>query len=242
MKTGSIYIIKNKINDKVYIGQTTMTVHERFMSHKKPSVLKQRSTYKLYNAMNKYGVDNFYVETLEENVPLDKLDELEIQYILQYNSYNNGYNSTPGGDGRIINKINNEEEVLKMAQNGVKAQDIANIFNVDKATIFRTLHKLGFYYHTNQEKIVELFNQGYSNIEISELLNCDSHTVTRRLQKDNIHKRRLPLNKRINFNYQNLFNDYQNNMPIDELCSKYDLSKTVLWRTLKEYNIPKRHN
>ncbi len=59
MRTGSIYIIKNTINDKVYIGQTTMTVHERFMSHKKPCVLKQRSTYKLYNAMNKYGSDNF---------------------------------------------------------------------------------------------------------------------------------------------------------------------------------------
>jgi len=40
MRTGSIYIIKNTINDKVYIGQTTMTVHERFMSHKKPCVLK----------------------------------------------------------------------------------------------------------------------------------------------------------------------------------------------------------
>ena len=51
MKVGSIYIIKNKINDKVYIGQTTMTVHERFMVHLKPSTQKIRRNYKLYNAI-----------------------------------------------------------------------------------------------------------------------------------------------------------------------------------------------
>jgi group I intron endonuclease len=242
MRTGSIYIIKNKINDKVYIGQTTMTVHERFMSHKKSSVLKQRSTYKLYNAMNKYGVDNFYVETLEENVPLEKLDELEIKYISQYNSYNDGYNSTPGGDGRIINKINNEEEVLKMAQKGIKAQEIADTFGINKATIFRTLHKLGFYYHASQEEIKELFDLGFTNIEIGELLKCDPDTVTRRLQKEGIRKHRLPLNKRENFDYQGLFNDYQNNFPISKLCEKYDLSESVLRRTLKEHNIPNRTN
>lgn len=242
MRTGSIYIIKNKINDKVYIGQTTMTVHERFMTHKKPSVLKQRSTYKLYNAMNKYGIDNFYVETLEENVPLEKLDELEIKYISQYNSYNDGYNSTPGGDGRIINKINNEEEVLKMAQKGIKAQEIADTFGVNKATIFRTLHKLGFYYHVSQEEIKELFDLGFTNIEIGELLKCDPDTVTRRLQKEGIRKHRLPLNKRENFDYQGLFNDYQNNFPISKLCEKYDLSESVLRRTLKEHSIPNRTN
>lgn len=242
MRTGSIYIIKNKINDKVYIGQTIMSVHERFMSHKKPSVLKQRSTYKLYNAMNKYGIDNFYVETLEENVPLDELDELEIKYISQYDSYNNGYNSTPGGDGRLINKINNEEKVLKMAQKGIKAQEIADVFNVNKATIFRTLHKLGFYYHASQEEMKELFNLGFTNLEIGELLKCDPDTVTRKLQKEGIRKHRLPLNKRENFDYQGLFNDYQNNIPISKLCEKYDLSKSVLRRTLKEHNIPNRTN
>ena len=72
-QTGSIYIIRNTINDKVYIGQTTMTVMERFKNHLKPSTCKQRSTYKLYNAMNKYGKENFYVETLESNIPVGEL-------------------------------------------------------------------------------------------------------------------------------------------------------------------------
>lgn len=61
-QTGSIYIIRNKINDKVYIGQTTMTVHERFMYHLKPSVHKKRGTYKIYNAMAKYGKKIFMLK------------------------------------------------------------------------------------------------------------------------------------------------------------------------------------
>lgn len=55
MRTGSIYIIKNTVNDKVYIGQTTMTVHERFMVHMKPSTAKLKRNCKLYNAVTKYG-------------------------------------------------------------------------------------------------------------------------------------------------------------------------------------------
>jgi len=121
----------------------------------------------------------FYVETLEENVPIDQLDELEIKYISQYDSYNNGYNSTPGGDGRVINKINNEAELLKLAEAGMPAQEIADRFNVNKATIFRTLHKLDFYYHANHDEIKELFNSGLTNIEIGKLLKCDPLTVTR---------------------------------------------------------------
>lgn len=66
MRTGSIYIIKNTVNPKVYIGQTTMSVKERFAAHKKPVTRKKRSSYKLYNAMNKYSVENFYVETLKK--------------------------------------------------------------------------------------------------------------------------------------------------------------------------------
>lgn len=72
VRTGSIYIIKNTVNDKVYIGQTTTTVHERFMAHMKPSTSKMRHTYKLYNAILKYGADKFYVETLLENIPISE--------------------------------------------------------------------------------------------------------------------------------------------------------------------------
>ena len=49
--------------------------------------------------MKKYGVDNFYMEILERNVPNNNLDEREKYYIDKFNSFHNGYNETIGGEG-----------------------------------------------------------------------------------------------------------------------------------------------
>ena len=104
---GYIYKYENNLNHKVYIGQTIHLVN-RQQEH------KSRSAYvknKFYNAVRKYGWDNFNfqviaevsAESYKELVKL--LDNLEIQYIQQYDSYNHGYNSTLGGGngaGRIM--------------------------------------------------------------------------------------------------------------------------------------------
>lgn len=217
-----------------------MTVHERFMTHMKPSTIKKKSTYKIYNAVQKYGPENFYVETLEENIPLEYLDQKEIEYIAEYDSYVNGYNSTPGGDGRIINKLNNEEELLLLAQSGIGAKEIADMFCVNKATIFRTLHKLGFFYQTDKNEIIRLSEEGLSNIDIAEKLGCHVATVSRALIKAGKARRKKRIDKRDNFDFDELFNDYNNQMPIDDICSKYNLSKTTFNRIRKEHGIPRR--
>ena len=230
MRTGSIYIIKNTVNDKVYIGQTTMTVHERFMAHMKPSTVKSRGTYKLYNAVNKYGSDKFYVETLEENVPLELLDDREIELIAKYDSYRNGYNTTPGGDGRIINKLTDEDELLRLAKEGHSTIEIADVFGVNKATVIRTLHKLEFYYRPDQALICELAESGMQNKEIAELLNCHPGTVSRALKRADKRKHRQPMKKRASFDYESMLNDYYSQMPIGELCDKYGITKTTFYR------------
>ena len=60
---GEVYIIKNNINDKVYIGQTIQGYKNRFYSHKHESKSIDRP---LYRAFKKYGFDNFYIELLED--------------------------------------------------------------------------------------------------------------------------------------------------------------------------------
>ena len=134
-----------------------MTAYQRFQSHIKPSNVEAKSSYKLYDAMKKYGTDKFYVETLEEDVPIDKLNEREIKWIADYDSFNNGYNGNPGGDGRIINCINHEAEVLELAKRGISTPKIAEMFGVHNATIIRTLHKLGFYYRVDPAEICEKY-------------------------------------------------------------------------------------
>ena len=232
-RTGSIYIIRNTVNDKVYIGQTTMTVHERFKNHLKPSNTKRRKSYKIYNAIEKYGRDKFFVETIESGIPIEELDEKEIEYIHMYDSFRHGYNSTPGGDGRIINKLNNEEEMLALAKRNVTAKDIADIFGVNKVTVFRTLHKLGFYYHVTPSDILELDDKHLSITEIADALGCHKDTVSRCLKKNNRRRHKEPFRTRTDIDYGALIFDYECYMPIEELCEKYRLSKSVLYRLFK---------
>ena len=93
---GYIYKITNKVNDKIYIGQTVKTVEKRFQQHKNNSNKTYFSQIVLYRAFNKYGIENFICEEIEE-VPNELLDEREKYWINYYDSYFNGYNSTLGG-------------------------------------------------------------------------------------------------------------------------------------------------
>lgn len=91
-----IYIIKNKFNNKVYIGQTVNPQH-RWEQYK--SVVKKMPDSQLITkAMSKYGFDNFWMEILESNI--ENYDEREIYWIKKYNSIApNGYNIAKGGKG-----------------------------------------------------------------------------------------------------------------------------------------------
>ena len=94
---GCIYVIKNKINDKVYVGQTVKAMDERWREHIYNANAGQRDQL-IYLAMRKYGVQNFYIELLTTTDEQQSLDELEIAYVKQLNSVSpNGYNMTIGG-------------------------------------------------------------------------------------------------------------------------------------------------
>ena len=77
---GYIYCITNILNQKKYIGKTTKTVEQRFKEHCNDSKRKRCEKRPLYNAMNKYGINNFIVETLKE-CDNDKLEKYEQYYI-----------------------------------------------------------------------------------------------------------------------------------------------------------------
>ena len=92
-----IYKVTNLINNKVYIGQTK-NIRKRFKNHHIVDYRnKQNCCYntKFYQALRKYGLENFQVDVLE--LTNEELDRKEIQYIEQYDSFKNGYNSTKGG-------------------------------------------------------------------------------------------------------------------------------------------------
>lgn len=94
---GNLYIIRNTVNDKVYIGKTYKTIEWRFKEHIRQAKNKSKTPYKLQKAILKYGADKFYIELIDK-FEAGILEEKEIEYIAKYDSYHNGYNSTLGGD------------------------------------------------------------------------------------------------------------------------------------------------
>ena len=108
-----IYKITNNINNKIYIGKTEFDIQKRFKEHCRDSK-KEYKNRPLYNAMNKYGIEHFKIEEIEEcNNP----EERERYWIEYYNSFKNGYNATLGGDGKAYIDYNLVLETYKQLQN-----------------------------------------------------------------------------------------------------------------------------
>ncbi len=92
-----IYIVKNTVNDMVYIGQAKNT-YERWKGHKTAAKTGHfHGRCLLYDAMRKYGIDKFHYEILEKQIP--NYNEREQYWISFYNSVTpNGYNLLSGGE------------------------------------------------------------------------------------------------------------------------------------------------
>lgn len=108
--TKSIYIIKNDINDKVYIGQA-IDVKRRFQAHCKPSSAFVENDL-LAKAIQKYGKSHFWYEVLETDI--DNYNDREKYWIKFYNSIRpNGYNILNGGEEPpILSGTNHPEAKL----------------------------------------------------------------------------------------------------------------------------------
>ncbi len=159
-----IYLIKNLINNKVYVGQS-VNIKDRWGSHKRKLNKNCHSNLHLQSSWNKYGEDNFEFKVLEE-CDLNNINEREIYYIKKYNSanYEKGYNKTFGGQDSTraytnevkekmsFNRLNNSKfrgenltqskltendviEIKRMLVKEVSQSKIANIFNVTDQNI-----------------------------------------------------------------------------------------------------------
>lgn len=95
-----IYRFKNKINGKVYIGQTAVPFRKRVIQHITCSnpITKCYKSY-FHRALNKYKFENFDVSIIERCSNQQELDCREKYWIAYYNSTNKkfGYNLESGG-------------------------------------------------------------------------------------------------------------------------------------------------
>lgn len=90
-------MIRNRVNGKVYVGQTVQSIQYRWGQHVRDA---HRRVYPIHHAINKYGPDGFEISELARAASLADLNALESVLIAEYraNDKRFGYNVRAGGD------------------------------------------------------------------------------------------------------------------------------------------------
>ena len=151
-----VYMLTNKVNGKVYIGQTkAKVIKQRFYQHRNG----RSGSPKITNAFNKYGKYGFKFEVVATALSATELDIIESSLIALYNSTDDkyGYNIQFGGNGanthseetkRIISQSNkgrklsgNTKEKLKKAWDKQRRK---NVSDFNKKTKSKKIYKYDF--------------------------------------------------------------------------------------------------
>ena len=191
-----IYKITNRINGKIYIGQTRSTIKKRFSQH-----CETRNKTAIGLAIKKYGSDNFEYAILYDNIEtLKELNKKEIECIKLYNSISpNGYNIESGGKVIFANK-----ETREKISKALKGREIkwANKVSISVKRLWENeeyhnkmikahSHKIGKYKkHTKPlrldlpiEEINELYRNGITINKIAKTYNVSFTTIKKRISK-----------------------------------------------------------
>lgn len=215
---------------KVYIGQS-IDLKKRMNYYEINNCKNQK---KLYNALKKYGFENFKVEYLyQTNIRFKfekrMLDELEIFYIKYFDTYKNGYNMTFGGSsncGRITS--DDTKEKMRQSRLGKKLSDETkeklskSLYNSEK---FKKRYKKILQYNDNGIFIKEWV----SAIDIENKLGFN-HT--------NIAK---CCNNKINYSYNNFWTYKIDDNYILNLNKTVSFFKNELGKKMSSINKGRKH-
>jgi len=161
---GIIYLIKNIINNKVYIGQTTRNtgfkgryrangigIERVFNYYIKEKERKGYYNKHLLNSIEKYGFNNFIIlEVYDFAFSQDELDKKEDYYIKLFDSQNNkyGYNNKGGGNnGKSSKETNKKSSIAKLGWDIESEKDgIINAY----LTELKTLQEIADIYNVSE--------------------------------------------------------------------------------------------
>jgi group I intron endonuclease len=166
-----IYLIKNKINNKVYIGRTNNS-SKRFSKHKALLFKNKHPNKHLQNAWNKYGSYNFEF-IIDTYADIPKLPYLEEKILKSYKK-NMIYNIMD-----INNNIHKHSKETKLTLSLATSRNRIGYITPDstKEKIRNTLRKIN---SDNRKKIKKLYNTNkYSQRQLAQQFNVNQRTIWR---------------------------------------------------------------
>lgn len=133
-----IYEIRNLINDKIYIGQSSQKTNHRLQEHVSKLRGNVHENLHLQRAWNKYGENKFSISILKTTDSMDKLNKLEEKYVLKFKSLNRnfGYNMRGAGYNRFLSEETKQK--ISKSKTGISNHTKESI---DKIVKFQTGRK-----------------------------------------------------------------------------------------------------
>ena len=211
--TGIIYMLTCRTTELSYIGQTITTLKKRIAHH-----LAAKERFRLQNALHKYGIDDFDVEILHDNIPFKDLNALERYCIWIYNTVSpNGYNLDGGGKNRIVS----DETRAKLA-----------IYSAQRVGELNPRYRKDI--REYQDLIIQMYQDGLPSTIIAKYLNCGDRLIRIILKENGI---KIRARKDVKQYTSQIIDEYQSGISVMNLSEKYDCSYNIIRNILKRNNI-----
>lgn len=218
-----IYSITNLITGDMYIGQTKVSFETRWQHHIADLKANRHDNDYFQKAWNKYGKEAFKFKAIHICDELDILNDLEAYYIKKYDTFNNGYNLTSGGDG-FEGEISEETRLKMIANVKVSARNNSDYTDTQIARVKELLVDRN--YIGKLSKISKITGVGENVISSVRALTSWIDI------KSELNETIKILNNKQLRNEQIIKNFIDDKMTIDELIEEYNLTQTGIYSIL----------
>ena len=172
---GFVYITTNHVNGKQYIGQRKYDKQGKWKEYLGSGIILSR-------AIEKYGLENFSKEIIEECKTKKILNDREIYWINYYNAVesDNFYNIASGGDGgnTIAGYTDDQRNLLSTKLSDMR-KGIINIGKnngnsrrvicINTMKVFDTINEASIYYNVDKDAIQQCCSDANKRKTASEI-------------------------------------------------------------------------
>lgn len=196
-----IYKIINRVNNKIYIGQS-VDINYRLYIHKRN--VKKNKRHPLYASMRKHDIENFEFIIIEQVHDIGKLDEREQYWINHYksNDKNYGYNlrlectTNRGCKYSEESRKNSENKRLVTIEYKKSANSEYIIAILEKRKQTRIKNGTTKVYSIDKDEVIRLYiDENYRLKDVAKTMNLSFGLLAKFLKLNNIKKRKLNVDK-----------------------------------------------